>query len=113
YVLGSKHLGDAGLHPAPAESPEAAARLRNRALTVGLVFLAVVAVLGIGAYTGSIPVTAKQIADDAGGAQADLRDRRLLSRRGALLVGVRAGGLLVESVRRPQHPQRGPRVQLS
>ena len=66
YVLGSKHLGDAGMHPAPAESPEAAARLRNRALTVGLVFLAVVAVLGIGAYTGSIPVTAKQIADAAG-----------------------------------------------
>src|SRR4029078_1719194 len=67
YVLGSKHLGDAGLHPAPAESPEAGARLRNRALTVGLVFLAVVAVLGIGAYTGSIPVTAKQIADAGAG----------------------------------------------
>jgi len=66
YVFGSKHLGDAGLHPVPAESPEAAARLRNRALTVGLVFLALVAVLGIGAYTGSIPVTAKQIADAAG-----------------------------------------------
>jgi POT family proton-dependent oligopeptide transporter len=66
YVLGSKHLGDAGLHPAPPESPEAGARLRTRALIVALAAAAAVAVVGIGAYTGALPVTAKQIADAAG-----------------------------------------------
>src|SRR5688500_8135457 len=37
YVLGGRHLGDAGLHPAPAASPAAAARLRrNTALAAGV-----------------------------------------------------------------------------
>src|SRR3954465_2955101 len=36
YVLGSKNLGDAGLYPAPAESPQAAARLRRNAIVAGL-----------------------------------------------------------------------------
>src|SRR4051812_2047439 len=66
YVLGSKHLGEAGLYPAPAASPEAAARLRRNALIAGIGGAAALAVLGIGAYTGVIPVTAKQIADGAG-----------------------------------------------
>ena len=40
------------------------------------------------------------------GAQAAVRHRRALPRRGALLVGVRAGGLDAEPLRRPQHAQR-------
>ena len=66
YVLGSKNLGDAGLHPAPAESPAAAARLRRNALLVGGIAGAALVILGAGAYTGAVPVTAKQIADAAG-----------------------------------------------
>jgi POT family proton-dependent oligopeptide transporter len=66
YVLGSKHLGDAGLHPAPAESPAAAASLRRNALIAGIVVLVLLAGFGFGAYTGAIGVTAKQIADGAG-----------------------------------------------
>lgn len=66
YVLGSKHLGEAGLRPAPAESPEAAAQLRRRALLVGGLLAALVAAVGIGAYTGGLAITAKQVADAAG-----------------------------------------------
>jgi POT family proton-dependent oligopeptide transporter len=66
YVLGGKYLGDAGLHPAPAASPEAAARLRSRVRLWGsLSTVAVVAVVA-GMYTGAVPITAKQIADAAG-----------------------------------------------
>lgn len=66
YVLGSKHLGDAGLYPAPAESPEAADRLRRNALIAGVVVLVLLVGFGFGAYTGAIGVSAKQIADAAG-----------------------------------------------
>src|SRR5256885_6956928 len=37
YVLGSRNLGDAGLYPAPAESPQAAARIRKNAIIAGVV----------------------------------------------------------------------------
>src|SRR5215203_2495225 len=66
YMLGSKNLGEAGIHPAPAESPAAAAQLRSRALMVGGILAAIVAIVGIGGYTGSLPISAKQIADGAG-----------------------------------------------
>lgn len=66
YVLGSRNLGDAGLHPAPAESPQAAASLRRNATIAGVALLAVLAGFGIGAYTGAIPITARQVADGAG-----------------------------------------------
>jgi POT family proton-dependent oligopeptide transporter len=66
YIAGSKYLGTAGLHPAPAATPEAAARLKSRALLAGGLTLAVLVALAIGAYTGVVPVTAKQIADAAG-----------------------------------------------
>src|SRR5437868_1481743 len=39
YVLGGRYLGDAGLYPAPAESPAAAARLRTRVQLVGALLL--------------------------------------------------------------------------
>src|SRR6188472_3635899 len=66
YVLGSRNLGDAGLYPAPAESPQAAARLKRNALIVGAILVAAIAGFGIGAYTGAIPITARQVADGAG-----------------------------------------------
>jgi len=66
YVLGAKFLGEAGLHPAPAASPEAAARLRSRVGIWGGAALAAVALVAISMATGSLPIMAKQIADAAG-----------------------------------------------
>src|SRR5829696_7623944 len=66
YTLGSRNLGEAGMYPAPAESPQAAGRLRRNAIVVGGILAAVIAAFGIGAYTGAIPVTARQVADAAG-----------------------------------------------
>jgi len=66
YVLGSKNLGTVGLHPAAAESPEAASRLRRNAFVVGAILLAIIVGFAIGAYTGAIAVTARQVADAAG-----------------------------------------------
>src|SRR5436309_7649078 len=66
YVLGGSYLGDAGLHPAPAESPAAAARLRTRVQLVGGLALVAFAVIASGLYTGALPISAKQIADAAG-----------------------------------------------
>jgi proton-dependent oligopeptide transporter, POT family len=66
YVLGGKNLGTAGLHPAPAESPQAAAALRRNAAIVGGLLLVVLVGFGFGAYTGAVPITARQVADGAG-----------------------------------------------
>jgi proton-dependent oligopeptide transporter, POT family len=66
YVLGAKYLGDAGLHPAPAASPAAAARLRSRVNIWGGAALAFVALVAVGMATGALPITARQIADAAG-----------------------------------------------
>jgi POT family proton-dependent oligopeptide transporter len=66
YVLGGKNLGDAGLLPAPAESPEAGARLRRNAAVIGGLLLVVLVAFGIGASTGAIPITAVQVANAAG-----------------------------------------------
>src|SRR5499427_8073558 len=66
YVAGGKYLGDAGLRPAPAASPEAAAALKTRASLVGAITLAVVVAFAFGLYSGVLPITAKQIADAAG-----------------------------------------------
>jgi POT family proton-dependent oligopeptide transporter len=66
YVAGSRYLGEAGLNPAPAESPAAAAALRRRALLIGGVLLTALVLFGIGALTGALPVTATQVANAAG-----------------------------------------------
>jgi len=66
YLMGSARLGDAGLHPAPAASPAAAAADRRTAWTWGLVGLALVLVVGLGGYTGLVPVTPTQVSDAAG-----------------------------------------------
>src|SRR5213076_173574 len=66
YVLGGKYLGDAGLEPAAAESPAAAARLKRRArLALGGTLVVAVA-LALGMYSSLLPISAKQIADAAG-----------------------------------------------
>jgi proton-dependent oligopeptide transporter, POT family len=66
YAAGGKYLGDAGLHPAPSESPAAAAHLRSQVVLWGSLTLATTVVLAAGAYTGAIPISAMQIADAAG-----------------------------------------------
>jgi POT family proton-dependent oligopeptide transporter len=66
YLLGSRHLGDAGLSPVPAGSAAEAAAVKRSATIWGSVLLALVIVVGGGAYTGLLPITATQIADAAG-----------------------------------------------
>ncbi len=66
YVMGGQNLGDAGLHPAPAASPEAAAALKRQAQTWGGAIAALALVIGVGAYTGMLPIAATQVADGAG-----------------------------------------------
>jgi len=66
FLYGSARLGDAGLHPAPAASPEAAASDRRTALRSGLVAAAVALVVGLGGLTGALPISATQISDAAG-----------------------------------------------
>jgi proton-dependent oligopeptide transporter, POT family len=66
YVLGAKHLGDAGLRPVPAASPAAAAQLKHRVRIWGGAAVALAAVVAVGMYTGAIPISAKQVADTAG-----------------------------------------------
>jgi POT family proton-dependent oligopeptide transporter len=66
YVLGAKYLGSAGLHPAPAASPDAAAAVKRNAMIWGGLVAAAVAALAVGVYTGALPLTASQISDGAG-----------------------------------------------
>ena len=66
YVYGARYLGTAGLDPAPAESPAAAALLKQRARLWGGAALGVLIVIAGGMYTGALPITAKQVADAAG-----------------------------------------------
>jgi POT family proton-dependent oligopeptide transporter len=66
YLAGAKYLGDAGLHPTPAASPAAAARLKTQATLGGAAALVVVIAFGLGMYSGALPITAKQVADAAG-----------------------------------------------
>ena len=66
YVAGAKYLGDAGLHPAPAASPAAAALLRLRAMLGGAAALVLVIAVALAMYSGALPISAKQVADAAG-----------------------------------------------
>ena len=65
YVLGGKSLGDAGLEPAAA-TPEERARWKRQAALWGGLFITLAAVIGVGGYTGAVPITATQVADAAG-----------------------------------------------
>ncbi len=66
YVWGAKYLGTAGLYPVPAESPEAGSRLARNALIVGGLFFLLALVIGLGSFTGMMPITPLQISDAAG-----------------------------------------------
>jgi POT family proton-dependent oligopeptide transporter len=66
YVMGGKYLGDAGRYPAPAASPEAARRLRRRAVLCAILAVAAVVAFAVASYTGVSAVTPKQISDAAG-----------------------------------------------
>jgi proton-dependent oligopeptide transporter, POT family len=63
YVLGAKHLGDAGLHPASGPVNE---RLRQQTRTWGAATIALIVVIVGAIYYGLVPVSAKQVADAAG-----------------------------------------------
>jgi POT family proton-dependent oligopeptide transporter len=60
YVLGSKHLGSAGLHPVPASSAESARLTRRVRITLGVLLLALL-LFGVGVAARVIPVSGAQI----------------------------------------------------
>jgi proton-dependent oligopeptide transporter, POT family len=66
YVMGGKYLGEAGLHPAPAASPEAAAKLKSRSTIGGILSAIAIVAIVFGMYSGAMPISAKQVADVAG-----------------------------------------------
>ena len=66
YVLGSRNLGDIGMHPVAADSP-AAARTQKRQALFGVLGAALLLVLlAILSWSGIIPITAERVADVAG-----------------------------------------------
>jgi POT family proton-dependent oligopeptide transporter len=65
YVLGARNLGDAGQLPAPG-TPAQVARWRRQAQLAGGVLVALVLIVGVGGYTGLVPISARQVADAAG-----------------------------------------------
>jgi POT family proton-dependent oligopeptide transporter len=66
YVIGSKHLGEAGLYPADAGSPMQRRHQKRQATIWVAIVAAILIVGGIGLYAGVLPVTATEIADAAG-----------------------------------------------
>jgi POT family proton-dependent oligopeptide transporter len=63
YVLGSRHLGDAGLKPSPAASPEAFAQLKKTSTLVFSAVLVLLVVVGAALANGTISVSAEQVTD--------------------------------------------------
>ncbi len=61
YVLGGRHLGEAGLKPTPAASPEAFAQLKTRSALILGGSLAVLVLFGALLATGSLTVTPEQV----------------------------------------------------
>jgi POT family proton-dependent oligopeptide transporter len=66
YVMGAKYLGDAGVRPAGAGSAQEFARLKQRAIFLGVLILAALVAFGFLSYTGALAITPTQIADAAG-----------------------------------------------
>jgi POT family proton-dependent oligopeptide transporter len=62
YVLGSRHLGDAGIKPGVSATPAQFAALRQKTMLWGAVALAAIALFGIGMGTGVLPITADDVA---------------------------------------------------
>ena len=65
YVFGAKYLGEGGLRPAVSTPAEASKNWRT-GIIAGAILLVVALVIGIGTYTGALPITPRQIADAAG-----------------------------------------------
>ena len=65
YMLGARNLGDAGQLPAPGTPEQRAKWTRQGQLAAG-VLVALVLIVGVGGYTGLVPVSATQVADAAG-----------------------------------------------
>jgi POT family proton-dependent oligopeptide transporter len=61
YVLTGRHLGQAGLEPSPAKSPEAFAKLKRSATIWFGVFVASLLVLGVALAGGSLTITPEQV----------------------------------------------------
>jgi POT family proton-dependent oligopeptide transporter len=66
YTVGRKYLGEAGRHPASLGSPDEVARQRSRALRWTALTAGALVLIGLGAYSGLLPITATQVADAAG-----------------------------------------------
>ncbi|MGH7526264.1 MAG: peptide MFS transporter [Gemmatimonadales bacterium] len=63
YLGGWKHLGNAGMEPVPAESPEARRRQR-RNLRLGMAaVVGIVGLVAVGSMTGALPITAEGVAN--------------------------------------------------
>ncbi len=65
YVLGGRNLGDAGQLPAPG-TPEQVAKWHRQGQIAAGVLVALVLIVGVGGYTGLVPISARQVADAAG-----------------------------------------------
>ena len=127
YVLGGRNLGTAGLHRragrvscgrggACSKSATALGRPRarrsssspGRRLALGVVNVSAAAGRGGRRLPAArrhgrlLRLAVSRSVVDAGGTRAPLRHRRLLPGRGDLLVGVRAGRIDAQSVRRSQ-----------
>src|ERR1700733_10879457 len=66
YTLGGKYLGSAGLHPAPAASPEAGRRLKRNAALGAVTCALILGAVGLLAATGRIEITAQGISAGLG-----------------------------------------------
>ena len=66
YIVGRKYLGDAGISPAHPGSPEALAAQRVQATRWIIGGTTAIGLVGVGALTGFVPVTATQVSDAAG-----------------------------------------------
>jgi POT family proton-dependent oligopeptide transporter len=66
YVLGRKHLGNAGRFPAQAASPEAGVQQRRQVIFWISISTAVIVLGGLAIYMGLLPITPTQLADAAG-----------------------------------------------
>ena len=65
YVLGGRHLGQGGLRPA-VSTPDEASRNWRTGIVAAVVLITLAALVGIGAYTGALAITPRQVADFAG-----------------------------------------------
>jgi POT family proton-dependent oligopeptide transporter len=66
YMLGGKHLGNAGLAPTPAESPEAARKQKNQLVIGSAVILALIALMAMLVKSGTLSMDAEAFSNAFG-----------------------------------------------